>query len=104
MTLSNNPTVEELKELAENYPDLEVTRLDSLMAGNCEEGTDDFIENCLDGQTTAKVSQLVQYLDGFPGVRSVLEYKFRQLEQPAEESAKPEEEQPEEETDDDNPF
>ncbi len=93
MALSEDPTVEELKELAEKYPDLEVTRLDSLMAGNCEEGTDDFIKEYFEGQTTVKVSQLVQYLDGFPGVRYVLEYKFRQLEQPSGESAKPEEEQ-----------
>ena len=103
MALSDSATVEELKELAAQHPDLEVTRLDSMDAGNCVEGTDDFIEGCLDGKTTVKVSQLVQYLDGFPGVRSVFEYKFRQLEQPAEESAKPEEEQSEEETDD-NPF
>lgn len=91
-------TIEELTELAAQYPDLEVTRLDSLNAGNCEEGTDDFIEGFFEGQTTAKVSQLVQYLDGFPGVRSVLEYKFRQLE-----PAKPDEDQSEEE-DEDNPF
>ncbi len=85
MALSENPTVEELKELAALHPDIEVTRLNSLMAGNCEEGTDDFIKEYFEGQTTVKVSQLVQYLDGFPGVRSVLEYKFRQLENEAEE-------------------
>jgi len=105
MALSENPTVEELKELAAQHPDLEVTRLDSMMAGNCEGGTDDFIAEYFEGQTSVKVSQLVQYIDGFTGVRYVLEYKFRQLEeQAAEESAKPEGDQSEEETEDDNPF
>jgi len=104
MALSNNPTVEELKEFAALHPDLEVTRLDSLNVGNCEGGTDDFIAEYFEGQTSVKLSQLVQYLDGFYGVRSVLEYKFLQLTEPAEESAKPDEEQFEDIPDEEHPF
>lgn len=87
MALSENPTSQQLKDLAAQYPDLEVTRQDSLNAGNCETGTDDFIEGYLDGKTTVKVSELVPYIDDYPGVRYVLEYKFRKLEEQAAESA-----------------
>src|SRR5436305_15263758 len=88
MALSEYATVEELKELVEKHPDLEVTRDDSLAAGNCESGTDDFIEGCLGGRTTVKVSELAPYIVDYLGVRGVLIHKFSQLEeQSAEESA-----------------
>ncbi len=62
MALSEDPTVEELKELAAKHGNLEVTRDDSLNVGNCESGTDDFIEGCLNGRTTVKVSDLAGHI------------------------------------------
>ena len=56
----------------------------------------------------SRVRQLVQYIavfHSFIGVRSVLEYEFRQLENEAtKESANTEEEHSEEETDGHHPF
>ena len=79
MALSESPSTTELKEVAAQYPDIEVTRQDSLDAGNCESGTDDFIENYFKGKTIT-VSDLVPYIEDSNGIRLVLEYKFRQLE------------------------
>jgi hypothetical protein len=94
-----------LKELAEKHGDLEITRGDSLNAGNCTSGTDEFIAEYFKGRDSVKVSELAEYIDDFQGVRNVLEYKFRQLEeQAAEESAKPEEEQSEDIPEDEHPF
>lgn len=68
-----------------------ITRQDSLDAGNCESGTDDFLEEYFEGRTSVKVSELVPFIEEYGGVRMVLEYKFRQLEQAEEQSeAKPE--------------
>jgi hypothetical protein len=80
MALSESPDATELKEVAAQYPDVEVTRQDSLDAGNCESGTDDFIETNLQGRTSVKVSDLLPYIDDYNGVQTVLAYKFRQLE------------------------
>ena len=80
MALSEYPSVAELKELAEKYGDVEITRADSLNAGNCDSGTDDFIETNLQGRTSVKVSDLLPYIDDYNGVQTVLAYKFRQLE------------------------
>jgi hypothetical protein len=87
VALSENPTTQQLKDLAAQYADVEVTRSDSLNVGNCEGGTDDFIEGQLNGRKSVKVSELVRYIDDYMGIRSVLEYKFRQLEQQAEEKS-----------------
>ena len=86
MALSEYPSVEELKELAEKYGDVEITRADSLNAGNCESGTDDFIENYFKGKTIT-VSDLIPYIEDYNGVRLVLEFKFRQLEEQAAKDA-----------------
>ena len=41
----------------------------------------------ISGPGIVKVSELVAYIDDYPGVRYVLEYKFRKLEEQAAESA-----------------
>ena len=87
MALSENPTASELKELAEKNPDLEITLRDSTAAGNCESGSIDFLEANFDGRESVKASELVPYIEGYNGVRVVLEYKFRQLEQQAAEKS-----------------
>ncbi len=79
MALSESPDATELKEVAAQYPDVEVTRQDSLDAGNCESGTDDFIEANFKGKTI-KVIDLVPHIEDYAGVQAVLAYKFRQLE------------------------
>jgi hypothetical protein len=106
MTLSESPTVEELKTLATQHSDLEITRDDSINAGNCESGTDDFLDAFFKGRTSVKAGELVQYIEDYNGIRIVLEYKFRQLEHQAEEKseAKPEEKQSDEEIEDEHPF
>lgn len=101
MALSENPGVAELKELVTKNPDLEITRDDSLNAGNCESGTDDFIEEYFENRDSVKASELVDYMENYGGVRHVLAYKFRQLEH-AGEPAKPEGE--ESEVDEEHPF
>ena len=98
MAISENPTRQQLKDLAAQYPDLEITRMDSLEAGNCLEGTDEFIEEYFRGCDSVKVSQLVEYIDTFTGVCTVLEYKFRQLEKLDDEK------QPEAKQDEEHPF
>ena len=85
--LSEYPTATELKEVAKQHLDLEITRADSITAGNCTSGTDDFIERSLNGRTSVKVSELVSYIDDYIGIQTVLTYKFRQLEQQAEEKS-----------------
>lgn len=90
MALGEYVTTHQLKDLAAQYPDMEITREDSLNAGNCESGTDEFLETYFGERTSVKVSELVEHIDEFSGVCIVLTYKFRQLEQ-AEESAKPKE-------------
>ena len=87
MALSESPSTTELKEVAAQYPDVEVTRQDSLDTGNCESGTDDFLEQFFNGRTSVKVSELAQYIEDYNGVRLVLEFKFRQLEEQAAEDA-----------------
>ncbi len=87
MALSENPTVEELKELAAKHGDLEITRQDSIAAGNCASGTDDFLDTFFKGRTSVKASELVPYIEDYQGVRAVLEFKFRQLEQQAAEKS-----------------
>ena len=105
MALSENPTVLQLKEVAEQHPNLEITRTDSLLAGNCEGGTDDFIEEYFKGRNSVKVSELLPYIDGFTGVRYVLEYKLRELEdEEGEPLAKPTEEPSEDTPKDEHPF
>ena len=76
MALSESPTATELKEVAAQYPDVEITRQDSLDAGNCESGTDDFIEANFKGKTIT-VNDLVPYIEDYNGVQAVLAYKFR---------------------------
>src|SRR2546421_1728271 len=56
MALSEYPSTQQLKDLAAQYADLEVTRDDSLDAGNCESGTDDFLAEYFKGRTSIKVS------------------------------------------------
>ncbi len=87
MALSENPTVQQLKDLAAQYPDLEITLLDSNAAGNCESGSIDFLERNFDGRESVKASELIPYIESYNGVRAVLEYKFRQLEQQAKEKS-----------------
>ena len=105
MALSENPGVEELKELAKKYANVEVTRDDSLNAGNCESGTDEFIEDYFEGRESVKVSELVEYLDDFNGVQEVLKYKFTQLEDDApSEQTETTSEQTQDEEPDEHPF
>ncbi len=85
--LSAYPDATELKEVAQNFLDLEITRDESIAAGNCASGTDEFLEEYFQKRTSVKVSALVSYIDHYQGVRTVLEYKFRQLEQQAEEKS-----------------
>lgn len=69
MALSENPTIAELQALAEKYADEEFTREDSLDAGNCEEGTDEFIEESLYGRTTFTIRDLAPHIESNYGVR-----------------------------------
>lgn len=80
MSLAEIPTTQELKELAAKYPDVEITHEDSGNAGNCEIGTNEFIDEYFEGRDSVKVSELVEHIDEFSGVQRVLTYKFRILE------------------------
>ncbi len=80
MALSEFPTTQELQELATKYANVEITVSDSIAAGNCVEGTDEFIEEYFEGRESATVSELIQYIDAISGVRIVLTHKFRILE------------------------
>src|SRR5690349_16787868 len=79
MALSQDPTIAELQALAEKYADEDFTREDSIDAGNCEDGTDEFIEEYLDGQTVFKIRDLAPHIESNYGVRAALTYKFRLL-------------------------
>jgi hypothetical protein len=80
MKLSENPSAEELTALVRDYPDLEITKQDSDAAGNCESGTEDFLDMYFNGRTSVKAGELIPYIVDYYGVRLVLEYKFRQME------------------------
>ena len=83
MALSEYPTVEELKELVIKHPDLVITRDDSLDAGNCESGTDDFLEEYFEDRDSVKASELKDFIGDYAGVQRVLIYKFSQMENEA---------------------
>lgn len=70
----------ELKALCEKYPDVEITRGDSLNAGNCEDGTDYFLADNFPGRDGVTVKELLPYLETY-GVQNVLRYKLLPLEE-----------------------
>jgi hypothetical protein len=82
--LSKSPTVAELTALCEQNPDLEITLENSYSAGNCTEGTKEFVADHFPGRDTVKAVELLPYIEGYSGVRIVLEYIFRRLERQAE--------------------
>ena len=70
---------EKLRAGIEKYADVELTVQDSLDAGNCRPGTDDFVRRFFPGRTTASVAEVAKFIS-HPRVRQVLEHKFLKLE------------------------
>jgi hypothetical protein len=66
------------RELCEEYAELEITLEDSLAAGNCRPGTEDFRNKHFPQRESVKVGELVRFLSVY-GVRRVLEYKLLPL-------------------------
>ena len=67
-----------LQELCEQHPELEVATEDSVTAGNCRVGTENFLRQHFGGREILRVRELVPHLAN-PGVRRVLEHKLLPL-------------------------
>ncbi len=65
----------EFRELLEKNASVELSVDDSIAAGNCRPGTDDFVSRFFPGRTTVTVGQLARFAAHW-GVRRVLEHKF----------------------------
>ena len=66
------------RELCEQHTELEVTIEDSLAAGNCRPGTEDFRDKYFPKRESVKVGELMRFLSVY-GVRRVLEHKLLPL-------------------------
>lgn len=66
------------RELCEQHAELEVTLEDSLAAGNCRPGTEDFRDRFFPSRESVKVRELVRFFS-MGGVRRVLEHKLLPL-------------------------
>lgn len=65
-------------QLCKEHQELEVSLQDSLSAGNCRPGTEDFRDRTFTGRESVKVKELVRFLSVY-GVRRVLEHKLLPL-------------------------
>lgn len=72
-------TGEELSKAAAEHPDLNVREFDSMNAGVCVERFRAFLREFFHGRTSASVHELVPFIDSYPIVREILEYKLQQL-------------------------
>jgi hypothetical protein len=66
------------RELCEQHADLEITLEDSLAAGNCRPGTEDFRDKHFAGRESVTVKELMRFASVY-GVRRVLEHKLLPL-------------------------
>jgi hypothetical protein len=66
-----------LKKLARRHGDMIVSRYNSLQAGNCVEGTDEFIGENFAGRTAVTIDELIPFVDTREEVRSLLIWKLR---------------------------
>ncbi len=71
---------ETLKKLCEKHKDVRLVKQDSYEAGNCEEGTRNFIEEYFPNRRVLRVSELIPFIEQSRAVRSVIIYKLRPLE------------------------
>ena len=69
---------EKFRELLERHADIELSIEDSLAAGNCRPGTDEFVNRFFPGRTTASVKELARFVSVW-GVRRTLEHKLLAL-------------------------
>jgi len=63
------------RELLEQNADVEISVADSLAAGNCRPGTDDFVQRFFPGRATVTVRELARFAANW-NVRRVLEHKL----------------------------
>lgn len=66
------------RALLERHAEVELSVEDSLAAGNCRPGTDDFVARFFPGRTTVTVKELARFAANW-NVRRVLEHKLPQL-------------------------
>lgn len=69
---------EKFRELLDQHAELELSIEDSLAAGNCRPGTDEFVRRFFPGRTTVKVKELSRFVTVW-GVRRTLEHKLLPL-------------------------
>lgn len=69
---------EKFRALLEEHAKVELSVADSLAAGNCHPGTDDFVRRFFPGRATATVKELSRFAAAW-GVRRTLEHKLLEM-------------------------